>query len=199
MCPPAQSAAVSLEAVITDFLADLAYANRSVHTRRVYAADLQQFAAFYRGPLQGISADVLRAFFLTCHHLSSATRARKQAALASFLAWAYRHHRAPANPMLTIERLKLAPPEPRGLPRSQIEAILAGIPARRRRDRLLFRLIFETGLRIGEALAVYVEDVDLTPDDEHLRVRGKGGRVRTVLLDDLHVVRQLRTYLKDNG
>ena len=63
----------------------------------------------------------------------------------------------------------------------------------------LFRLIFETGLRIGEALAVYVEDVDLTPDDEHLRVRGKGGRGRTVLLDDLHVVRQLRTYLKATG
>ena len=31
---------------------------------------------------------------------------------------------------------------------------------------------------------MYVEDLDLCPDDEHARVHGKGGTVRTVLLDD---------------
>jgi len=31
---------------------------------------------------------------------------------------------------------------------------------------------------------MYVEDLDLRPDDEHARLHGKGGTVRTVLLDD---------------
>jgi integrase/recombinase XerC/integrase/recombinase XerD len=29
-----------------------------------------------------------------------------------------------------------------------------------------------------------VEDLDLRLDDEHVRIHGKGGTVRTVLLDD---------------
>ncbi|MGZ5949272.1 MAG: tyrosine-type recombinase/integrase [Isosphaeraceae bacterium] len=90
-------------------------------------------------------------------------------------------------------------PRPRALSRGQVEAILAVIPAAQWRDRLLFRLIFETGLRVSEALGLYVEDLDLTADDEHLNVLGKGGQSRTVLLDDAHLVGQLRAYLKRTG
>lgn len=186
-------------AVVEAFVADLAQANRSVHTRRAYAADLTRFAAFYRGPARGITADVLRAFFATGAHLSPATRARRQAALASFLAWAYRHDLVGANPMAKVERVRLASPAPRGVTREQVETVLAAIPATRRRDRVLFRLLLETGLRVGEALALHVEDLDLTPDDERLRVVGKGGRGRTVLLDDPRVVGQCRAYLHRAG
>jgi integrase/recombinase XerD len=67
------------------------------------------------------------------------------------------------------------------------------------RDRLLFGLIASTGLRAGEALALYIEDLDLTADDEHLSVLGKGERRRTVLLDDPQLVAMLRRYLKATG
>lgn len=91
-------------------------------------------------------------------------------------------------------------PPHRGLLRTgEVAAILAAIPADRRRDRLLFRLIAELGLRIGEALSLQVEDVDLTRDDEHLSVLGKGGRRRTVLIDGDGLVIQLRAYLRHNG
>jgi integrase len=50
-------------------------------------------------------------------------------------------------------------PAPRGLRREQIEAIFAVIPRQQLRDRLLFRLIYETGLRVGEALGVHLEDL----------------------------------------
>ena len=127
------------------------------------------------------------------------TRARKQAALASFLTWAYRQELIDANPMGRVERFKLTPPAPRGVGRDCVEAILAVIPPTQRRDRLLFRLIFETGLRLGESLALYVEDVTLTPDDEHLQVVGNGDKRRTVFLDDARLVKELRTYLKHTG
>lgn len=83
--------------------------------------------------------------------------------------------------------------------RELVEAILKVIPTVRRRDRLLFRLIFETGLRVSEALGLHVEDLDLTADDEHLNVLGKGGQRRTVLLDDVRLVGRLRAYLKQTG
>jgi integrase len=131
--------------------------------------------------------------------LSPATRARKQAAVASFLSWAYRHDYLPTNPMEKIDRIQREPPLPRGVGREKAEKILSAIPSEEKRDRLLFRLIFETGLRISEALGLHVEDLDLSPDDEHLNVLGKGGKRRTVLVDDPRLVRQIRTYLKQMG
>lgn len=122
----------------------------------------------------------------------SKIRSRKQACLAWFLTWAYRQDRIPANPMDKIDRVKRTPPVPRGVGRETVETILAGIPTQHKRDRLLFRLIFETGLRIGEALGLHVEDLDLTPDDEHINVKGKGAKPLIVLLDDPRLVRQLR-------
>lgn len=202
-----------LERSIATFLADLSQANRSAHTYHAYANDLAQFLAFcreqgeWRDPgsdelltlLTEVTAEDLRAFFSTLDHLSPATRARKQAALSSFFAWAYRHDLIDTDPMGRVDRVRPNPPQPRGIGRDAVEAILAKIPANRRRDRVLFRLIFETGLRVGEAIGLYVEDLDLTADDEHIRILGKGGRWRTVLLDDRSLVKQLRAYLKQAG
>ncbi len=91
---------------ITDFLADLSQANRSAHTCRAYAADLSQFKAFHSGDLNDITAEVLRRFAATIAHLSPSSRARKQAALASFLTWAFRQELIASDPMANIERVR---------------------------------------------------------------------------------------------
>ena len=188
-----------LEQLVATFLSDLTHANRSHHTRHAYATDLAQLCAFYYGPVQAMTAEVLRNFFSTHLHLSPATRARKQVAVARFLTWAHQHELLDSNPMLKIERVKLDPPQPRGIERDQIERILKAIPAECRRDRLFFRLLLETGLRVSEGLSLYVEVIDLSLDNEHLTVVGKGGKRRTVLLDDPHLVKFLRAYLKRMG
>ncbi len=74
-----------LEKLVAAFLTDLAHANRSPHTRHAYATDLAQLCAFYPGPVNAMTAEVLRDFFRTHLHLSPATRARKQAAIARLL------------------------------------------------------------------------------------------------------------------
>jgi site-specific recombinase XerD len=189
----------SLQPLVTTFLADLAHANHSSHTCRAYAADLAQLCAFHPGPIQTITADVLRAFFVRHAQLRPATRARKQAAVARFLTWAEQQELLTANPMRKIDRVKLDPLQPRGVERSQIERVLKAIPAAQLRDRLFFRLLTETGLRVSEGLSLYVEDLDLSLDNEHLTVVGKGGKRRTVLLDDPRLVQQLQAYLKRMG
>jgi len=189
----------SLGSLVTLFLADLAHANHSPQTLRAYATDLAQLCVFHQGPVQTVTAEVLRTFFGTHVRLQPATRARKQAAVARFLTWAEQHDLLDSNPMRKIDRVKLDPPQPRGLERSKIEHILETIPAKCMRDRLFFRLLLETGLRVSEGLFLYVEDLDLSLDNEHLTVVGKGNKKRTILLDDPHLVQQLRTYLKRMG
>ena len=130
---PEQNQTGLLSPLMTDFLAELAHANRSRHTCRAYATDLAQFSAFYRGSVSDITAEVLRGFGATLGSLRPASRARRQAALASFLDWAHCQGLVASDPMALIERVHRDPPRPRALGRESVEAVLAMIPTARRR------------------------------------------------------------------
>jgi site-specific recombinase XerD len=72
------------------------------------------------------------------------------------------------------------------LERREVEALLAGCGTSPtgRRDRAVLTLLWRSGLRISEALALRPADLNLT--DGNVRVlRGKGGTTRTVALDAL--------------
>jgi integrase/recombinase XerC/integrase/recombinase XerD len=109
-----------------------------------------------------------------------------------------------ASPMDRIDAIDV----PRTLPRpaavGDVAAVLGAICSRRPRkdipvdvlrDRVLFETTYVCGARASEVCGMYVEDLDLRPDDEHARVHGKGGTVRTLLLDDRGYVALLRLYL----
>lgn len=78
----------------------------------------------------------------------------------------------------------------------EIERIFTVIPASQAEDVLLFRLVFETELRISESLNIHLDGLDLTKGDEHLTVLGKGEQRWTVLLGDPKLVNALRKYLR---
>ncbi|GAC1404008.1 MAG: hypothetical protein NVSMB52_17840 [Chloroflexota bacterium] len=89
--------------------------------------------------------------------------------------------------------------EPRPLDPEEVAKILKAIPASKVRDRTLFTLLYETGIRVGEALGLQCSDVQLTQDDEKIRVFGKGQRERTVMLTAApESIRLLRRHLKQN-
>ncbi|ABF45998.1 MULTISPECIES: tyrosine-type recombinase/integrase [Deinococcus] len=178
------------------FLTEL---KRSPQTVRAYRADLRHLTTWLEETGQVLNGEGLDAYFAAHLHWAPATRNRKQTALERFCHWALQRELLDRDPTLHLERPSLPPPHPRGLRREEIERIFAVIPAEQVRDALLFRLVFETGLRIGEALGVHVEDLDLTRGDEHLTVLGKGSRRRTVLLDDPKLVNMLRRYLRTLG
>ena len=107
------------------------------HTRRAYASDLAAFRAYYDGPLPGLTVDVLRGYFDTLSGSAPATRARKQAASASFLSWAYGQDPFDADPMGRVERVQLEYPAPRGVGRESVEGILRAIPRKEARPPAL--------------------------------------------------------------
>lgn len=169
---------------------------RSPHTVRAYGADLRHLTAWLAQAGHPLTPDSLDAYFASHPAWAASTRHRKQTALERFCRWAVQRSLLDCDPTLRLERPVLPPSHPRGLRREEIEQIFAAIPPAQGRDALLFRLVYETGLRIGEALGLHLSDLDLTRGDEHLTVLGKGGRRRTVLLDDPALVARLRRYLK---
>lgn len=178
------------------FLTEL---KRSSQTVRAYRVDLRHFTEWLKATGRTLNPEGLFAYFEANPHWAPAARNRKQTALERFCRGAQQRELLDCDPTLHLDRPTVPPPHPRGLRREEIERIFAVIPAEQARDALLFRLVFETRLRIGEALGAHVEDLDLTRGDEHLTVLGKGGRRRTILLDDPKLLHALRRYLRTLG
>lgn len=174
------------------FLAGL---KRSAATLRAYRADLTHLQRWLQAEGRDLDETALEAYF-AAHEWAASTQNRKQTAIERFCCWGRQHGLLEVEPTLHLERPSIPSPHPRGLRRDDIERIFAVIPAAQPRDTLLFRLVFETGLRINEALNIHLDDLDLTKGDEHLTVLGKGGQRRTVLLDDPKLVNTLRKYLR---
>ena len=199
---------VPLPVHIEDFLTDLANANRPANTIRAYRGDLLAFADHYDGDLAAMGVTPVREFLTGITGQSPATRKRKRAAVATFCRWAVRHDRMAANPMDKVDTMFVPRTLPRPAPAAEVFRVLDAICARRPRkdvpigvlrDRVLFETAYQCGMRASEACGLYVEDFDLTLDDEHVRVHGKGGTVRTVLLDDRGYVTLVRLYLARTG
>jgi integrase/recombinase XerD len=195
----ASAGSVTTADAISAFLADLEQAGRSPATRQAYGSDLRLLAEHCPSVLDEVTPASLRSLFATMTHLAPSTRARRQSSAAAFFGWAYREELVDADPMGRVARVRTEPPLPRGLTPTQTAALLAAIPTSRLRDRTLFTVLATTGMRIGEALGLHVDDLTLERDDERVQVLGKGGKRRTVLLDDPELLRLLRRFLREQG
>jgi integrase/recombinase XerD len=169
--------------IVEDFLTDLARAGKSPHTVRAYRSDLRDFGRFFTEPIERITAGVLRAYLGGLTDKAPATRARREAALAALLAWAYRAEMIETDPMTRLDRTRRPASPPRPVPPEHIEALLRAIPTTRDRDRLLVLLLSTTGMRVGEALSIEVDDLDLSRTGTRLSTRsGKLNRQGRVLI-----------------
>jgi site-specific recombinase XerC len=128
---------------------------------------------------------------------ATATNALRSS-LRTFFTYVHAAGYAPRNAAALVRRAKCATPPPRALPEGDCRRLLATLAAsddeHAARDHLLFRLLVETGLRIGSALALEVRDVDLAASELTLR-RMKGDRPDRVAVPK-GLRGQLRAYLR---
>ena len=174
----------------------------SPNTLRAYGYDLGLLACELPDiTAEEITVTHLRAFLQATAELTPSTLARRQATLRSCFAWAYKNDLLAAEPTVKLEPVRLPERDPRPLTQEQVEALLAVIPTVEKRNRLLFSLLYETGIRVGEALGILVPHVHLNEvDSGYIRVVGKGDRERIVpLIDAPKSVRLLREMLKTLG
>ncbi|MGB7449883.1 MAG: site-specific tyrosine recombinase XerD [Ornithinimicrobium sp.] len=105
---------------------------------------------------------------------------------------------SPADPARDVRPPPPSRPLPGALRIDQVEAVLegastGGTPAALR-DRALLELLYGSGCRVSEAVALDVDDVPLQVEDPEVRVWGKGGRERTVPLGT-HATEALEAWL----
>jgi len=108
---------------------------------------------------------------------AAATWNRHLSALASFTAWAQRNEILATNPARRLERRKPARRGDRSIPRARLERLFTdnrhGL-----RERVLWRMLYETAARAEEILTLNIEDLD--PEFRRARVTSKGGAIEYV-------------------
>jgi site-specific recombinase XerD len=160
----------------------------SAATRRAYAADLRDFAAWLRAQELGLDAVDVRVLAAYTGELGRARRGLAPATIARRLSAVralIRHALGPSR----VPEAALAPRRPRRLPETPrtaeveraVDAVDGDEPLELRNAALL-ELIYSCGLRSAEAVGLDLGDVDL--DREHVHVRGKGGKERVVPLGE---------------
>jgi len=168
---------------------------RSATTRRMYGTTLRHFQDFCSDLQSALDPATVTAFLAyEATHLKTSTLRERRAALSSFFNWAYREQHISSNPMMHVMLIPSGGVFHKTSVRSTVEAVLMLIPHHQCDDRLLFRLMAETGLRLAEIASLSVEDFDLT--HRHLYTpRGQEAQ-RRIFLDNPEVVDEIQNYLK---
>ena len=156
------------------------------HTLRAYRYDLTMFARLRPDILiHDITESDLHMYLDATADLTSNTLARRKATLHACFGWAYRQGLLPIDPTATLKAIRIDLRVRRPLTEKQVEAILDVIPRQDLRNRLLLTLLYETGLRIGEALKLHTQQVHLdNQDGGYLQIVDKVTKERVIPLID---------------
>lgn len=161
---------------------------RTTNTRLAYHRDLRDFVEFTtRHGRHLLDADrpLIDAYARTLETdgKSPATVARRLSALHSFFTYLIDEGLHDCSPVDRVRRPHVGSDTPRlGLDRSEATAFLAAAAAAGPTEDALACLLLLNGLRVSEAVDAAITDLDSESGHQILRVRGKGGRVRTTPL-----------------
>ncbi|HYJ67169.1 MAG TPA: tyrosine-type recombinase/integrase [Nocardioidaceae bacterium] len=165
---------------------------KSTQTLKSYGDGVRQFLAWCADrdapPMARASLSLWVAGLLEAGAAAATARAR-QLAVRRFAAWLADEGEIAADPFVGVKSVKLDERVIEPLTDNELRALLkactpppgAGprVALRHRRDEALIRLMFETGLRAGEAAGLQLADIDLLAGTAVVQ-RGKGGKGRVV-------------------
>jgi site-specific recombinase XerD len=100
--------------------------------------------------------------------------------LSSFYRYLIAQRVTESNPAMTVDRPRIKQEEIIYLKHDQVLDLINAIEDPR--DRLIVRTIYATGVRVSELCSINIEDIDF--EDHIIKIRGKGGKIRTVFIDD---------------
>lgn len=180
-----------MEEQISTFLQHLAEKRGlSVNTAAAYRTDLEQFIIFLRergiNDWSAVSHDDMLAFllFLRERRYANSTVARRTAAVKSFYAYLNSNGLVQSDPTERIDSPKVDRYLPKSLTPAQVDELLE-LPLRnptpeRLRDKAMIELLYATGMRVSELVALNERDLDV--EEETVHCVGKGGRERMLPL-----------------
>lgn len=162
--------------------------NFSSHTVRAYCADVLCFLIWTAEKnVDEIDAKKFSEYlyFISNMNYTKKTIARKIASIRAFYKFLYNMEIVDYNPTDTTKGPKLPKTLPDFLTEDEIEQILTNIkidtPAGYR-NRVIFELLWASGMRISELSGLNYEDLNL--EQNEIKVFGKGAKERIVLIPD---------------
>ena len=196
------------DAWISKFLTHLATdRGASTYTQRNYQQALTEFHRWHREERKSppawaeLQRDDFRSYlrYLGRHHLGRAAIALRFSALRTFYKFLIRHRAVATSPIKNVSLPKQGRRLPQFLTVKQMEDLLVAplkvLAAPRRksagrpvsavacyRDVAILETIYSCGLRISEMVGLRVADID--PNEQLVRVRGKGKKERLVPMGD---------------
>jgi integrase/recombinase XerC len=167
------------------------YLDALKHQRRLAGATLSNYARalevllqLHKKPIATLEAAEVRRAVAILHSkgLSARTLALVLSAWRGWFTWLVRHRGFKANPVLGVRAPKAGRPLPKALSVEATQRLLdnkaEGISAAR--DRAMFELLYSSGLRRAELIALDANDGRLDLRQAEVTVTGKGSKTRTV-------------------
>lgn len=163
----------------------------SPHTIEAYTADLEAFGALCErlgiNDIVDVERRTVRRFLaqLSTRGYAPRTVARKASAVRVFLDDAARRGLIPSNPAAGIAQPKRPGRLPKAIPATALGQILDDLDGDdpvELRDRAILELLYGTGIRVSELVALTTADVAGVAT--FLRVNGKGDKERDVPVGD---------------
>jgi integrase len=147
-------------------------------TRASYADTLARLAALAGDlPAGALAPGEYAAVMNRWDGAAAATWNRHLSALTSFAVWAQRQEILATSPGRRLERRKPARRGDRSIPRARLGKLFTD-DRHDLRERVLWRMLYETAARAEEILSLNIEDLDL--EFRRARVHSKGGAVEYV-------------------
>lgn len=179
---PERFEVVEWTAAVADFVTYMSAAGRSAGTVRLYLYRLRMIESLASSPAY-VTTDILLSV-LASPGWSPATRKSVRTSFRTFFRWAARSGRIPVDPAADLPSVSVPDTVPRPTPERVVDVALFGDDPR---ADFMVRLAAYGGLRCCEIAGVDALDWD----GRRLRVRGKGGKVRTVYVHDAELLAHL--------
>jgi integrase/recombinase XerD len=185
---PTAAATLAASAATIDRFADALWIEEGLaaNTLAAYRLDLTLLAGWLareRGrALVDASETDLREYAVARHAGSAATSAnRRLTVFRRFFRWAMREQLRDSDPTLKLDAARQALRVPKSLSEAQVEALLAAPDVETPlglRDRAMLELLYASGLRVSELVAL--QTVRVSFSEGTLHVSGKGSKERLV-------------------
>ena len=193
------------EEIRTQYLAILKYERKlSINTVNAYINDFDLFTEWMIGQgiaLNELDTSIARTYIFEQNklHLSKSSISRKISSLRLFYSFLVENGEINKNPFDEIRSPKRDKSLPQVIKEYDIQHFFEEIynddSPLAQRDQVLFELLYGSGLRVSEVVALNIYDVAVYTN---IRVKGKGNKERIVPLSK-KTIEALKRYLDVNG
>ena len=186
------------------FLRHMANQRRAApNTVSAYHNDLRQFIEYLDSApranpngrsqdprsIEALDSGTVAGFLLNLREkqYSQATVARKVAAVKSFFRYAMETGLVAKNPAVSLGSPQVRRATPHAISPADVDALLNGATPgeapEHLRNRAMIALLYHTGMRVSEVVALDLDDLDL--ERTTVRCRGRAGRTRSLPVDQV--------------